>query len=525
MNSDNYGSNTILDDIYYPQNDGSWHEKDFMTQIKNIKNDFTTEDKKPFIYKSFAIVVPHAGYSWCGETLVKTYASVDWTLISEVIMLCTFHANKNLIIIPSFKHIKYDNDNIIAISDKINTLKNNPLFHVDDNYFINEHSFRNQLPMLLFFKKGVKIIPLLIGNSNMQQVGSAIIQLFEPHKTLFIVNTDLTHYGENYSNRFDINILGSKECAFNEAACVRKKDAEFIKSIMILNETDMRRYSNAVCGRNAISLWIHIVVSLPEIKNDPKIISYSSSLKPLDTSFVTYVGINYPIFSIPNLESLVRLPRIIMNIVRYIHIDNPNIDLTDVDTLFKLVKSIIKTNYTNNISKGIFVTIEQLYENKYQLAGCIGIFYKDAKNYNLIDNIIKYTLFSAFRDHRFVSPFLTSEGLAKILTPQYRFKLNFLEDDFFVPYEKFWDVYVPCLHGITLEEGHLKATFLASVMEENKWVNCMHVEDKNKSENKIFYHLLRKMGSNKSKYDPNTMRISLYPNYEFTDDLSVQAQR
>ncbi|AYV80877.1 MAG: hypothetical protein Harvfovirus9_7 [Harvfovirus sp.] len=521
MDSNNFGSNSVMGDIYYPKNDGQWHEKDFMSQIGNIRDDLYSRNKKPFRYKSFGIIVPHAGYSFCGKTLVKTYDSVDWSIISEVILLCTFHANKNLIVVPSFKHIKYDTDNVISVSDKINSLRDNPLFQVNDDYFLKEHSFRNQLPMLLFFKADVKIIPLLVGNSNnMEQVGGDIMKLFDPHRTLFIVNTDLTHYGENYSNRFDRNILG-KECSFRftlgpiseeEAACVRKKDMEFIKSIEMLNEKDMNSHSSAVCGKNAIRLWIWLV---SRIKNNPKIISYSSSRNRNDKSFVTYVGINYPIFYIWELESLVGLPRKIMNIVRGLLGKNPNIDLEDMNTLFKLVKSELNYNYPNNISMGIFVTIEELESDKYRLAGCIGTFYKDA---NLVDTIIKYTLYSAYDDKRFVSLFLTKEGLDKLLIQgYYRFKLNFLEEDFYVKEEKFWDVYVPCLHGVSLEDGDLRATFLASVMEEQKWLNCMHVTDKKESENKIFYHLLKKMGSKKIKFDPSTMKISLYPCYEFID--------
>lgn len=474
-----------MTNIFYPIRKGSWIPYDYKKRFVNRVSKHKPQNTK-------AIIVPHAGYEYCGDVLVETYSRIELSN-QRVILLCTLHKSEPYLFLPSFTNINYD-DQMIAVDTKIvQMLSNVPGFKMDPgNKFFKEHSFEMQLPFLA--GQNIQLVPILVGNYDNFNF---IAQTLKSINAKIIVTTDFTHYGRNfgyYINKGDIRGIIHNKDMRDITAIITNKSGDFI--------------GHTVCGKHALELFMTIN---PGWKGELVKYKTSSDLDRFIVHSVSYAGIAFEKELAGGATSeLVKLPRECLTMLGKSG-DLSGSAYDKFDRIIKLYGDKLR-KYDNIPKKGIFIT----FEDNGMLQGCIGIFYNEAMNLrlNIAEIIILFTLKTIFEDVRFSMHMLKSIDGYQYLenNNRYNFKVNFLEPERSVPTERFYDEYQPCIDGITLEYFGASATFLPNVMLEQKWIDdCGPIKDKERFEAGTFGSLLRKARGHKINYNQwRKSKISLY---------------
>lgn len=533
-------------DMYKPKRIGVWYRHDYISQVEELLSNIEVSGSNNQ-KNSSACIVPHAGLSYSGRVAAQVYSKIEFKNYNNILLLCTLHRLTNKLYIPNFKKIVYPNQNdIVDVNiEWRDILTKSEMFTLNSEEFDYEHSFEMQLPFIIkLANQGTRILPMLVGNpNNLEQASNYILNTMPPD-TLIIVTTDFTHYGPRFN--YVVN-------AENVREYIRKKDMKDVDAIL---DNKMEEFiGKSVCGRYAVKMLMYMMNTLKlfseltsyetsnDNKNDENSVSYAGIIyydrlqhyETWKTIINTHINKNerINIYQLANYN-LLNIPRLTLMILDKIYdeskfyISSTNQKLEEIRKHINIDKSLI--------IKGVFVTLE---ENK-MLQGCIGIFYEGSvrSKLSLIELIIKYTLATIFDDSRFPNSPLRMKTNYKNLyeSTRYSFKINFLDGQKLINNEKFWNEYVPCTHGITLEmimnDKTSRATFLPLVMVEQGWLpnrllersKCRELdlsnEEKKYFEEQTFGSLTRKMGFSNMNKDWRQGNVYLYKSYEYDDSVA-----
>ena len=126
-----------------------------------------------------------------------------------------------------------------------------------------EYTIETVLPFLQVRLGEFKLIPLLVGDfkgygghiddNGISSIADALLPLLDD-RTLIVVSTDFTHFGNNFSYRpFEQNILEGIEFL----------DRQAFSFILALDydgfQTYLEQTRNTICGKNAISILLHLL--------------------------------------------------------------------------------------------------------------------------------------------------------------------------------------------------------------------------------------------------------------------------
>ncbi|PWA02172.1 hypothetical protein BB558_001696 [Smittium angustum] len=254
-----------------------------------------------------AVIVPHAGYTYCGKTAAYAFKSINIEPIERI-----------FIIGPS--HSVYFEDCCLSISDEWETPFGN--IHVDRKTIDelnqtgsfsemsleeeeDEHSLEMMVPYLykVFSTKisSVSIVPVVVGNldSNKERYYG---ELFAPYldcpKTLFVISSDFCHWGSRFSYTFYSPVksveekpsenvgyltggtsrsLSSKITKIDTSVPIYKSieylDHEAMEIISSINHTQFKSYlsktKNTICGRHPIAILLAATEFLINEKQKP----------------------------------------------------------------------------------------------------------------------------------------------------------------------------------------------------------------------------------------------------------------
>ncbi len=398
-------------------------------------------------------IVPHAGYVYSGQVAAYVYKQIQGMDFDTVILIGPSHRVRfNGVSVGYYD--KYTNvlgdvfvDKKLAemLMGEYKTVKFLPQVHEQ------EHSLEVQLPFLQKTLDEFKILPLVMGNYNVdicKNLGRVLHKLTKNKKVIFIASSDLSHY---YSYERALKI-----------------DQRTIKGIKNLN---MESFLNGVkkgkyelCGAGAVGVLLSLAENMERVDikllnysnsgdvsigNKSNVVGYSSIVlfkKGLDMESENYYekeekNDSIQIFEYLNDEE----EKIVLDIARksikgyLIESEIPEFDYQEYPHLSE--------------KRGVFVTI---YKNG-MLKGCIGRHESDKPLYELVPEI---AVLSAFKDSRFVP--LREDELDDITleVSVYLSKLVKIKDI---------NQYKVGEHGIILKKGFKGATYLPKVPIEQGW--------------------------------------------------------
>ena len=144
-----------------------------------------------------ALIVPHAGYIYSGQTAGRAYAQIaaQRNVIRRVVLLGPTHRVAiRGIAAPSVDcfctplgDIPLDRAAIAALGDL-------PYLITDDAAHAQEHSLEVHLPFLQTVLGNFSLIPLAVGQPTVVEVAEIIDRLWGGDETLIVASSDLSHF-------------------------------------------------------------------------------------------------------------------------------------------------------------------------------------------------------------------------------------------------------------------------------------------------------------------------------------------
>jgi MEMO1 family protein len=271
---------------------GTWHSGQQKQLNKDMDNYFNNVKEKN-IDDVIALILPHAGYRYSGQTAAFGVKEIIGKKYSRVILLGPSHSYplKNKIAFPSFNVFRTPMGDVEVDKNFINKLiKVSPYGMINDLAHINEHSLLIQLPMFQKALGDFKLVPIVIGQLD----GDAAKKIAEELKgcidndTLIVASSDFTHYGARFKYMPFPN-------DFQVASKLEKLDMGAVKSIEDKNPKDFNNYiaktGVTICGENPISILLNM---LPE-DSKATLLHYDTSGKQMNDydNSVSYVSMAF----------------------------------------------------------------------------------------------------------------------------------------------------------------------------------------------------------------------------------------
>jgi len=425
--------------------------------------------------KPVAIISPHAGYQYSGQVAAYGYSAIKDAGFNRVVILAPSHfmsgkrfRGVSILTVKNFKTplgiIPVDED---ACNQLLNSSKESKpdaslqaikLFGAYEGAYKGEHSLETQLPFLQMALGTFKLIPIIVGvliDSDYDQVANAI-RLLMDDKTLMVVSSDFTHYGDGYGyipfrNDIEKNIRILDYGAFEK---ILSKDFDGLR--VYRKETGIN-----ACGIIPIALLLKLLpneargeilnydTSGHQSNNFSFSVSYASLLftKPLETKSGHYIPKtetpdNNQSFCLTSNEKSLLLSLARSTLETYTKTGTPpKFDQTEY-----ALTSRLKEKY------GVFVTLKKHGE----LRGCIGYIVPRSP---LSQSVIENTINSSANDGRFtpVEAKEVQDITIEISVLSQMKKING-PDEFIVGKE-----------GIVIRKGPASAVFLPQVATEQGW--------------------------------------------------------
>ncbi len=420
-------------------------------ELKSMVEDLLNKAKSKSRSKPFALIVPHAGLLWSGETAAYGYKELISSSIKDVFILGPAHRfYTDRLILPKSNSFKTPLG-ILSLNDSIKKLLlKEDIFEETDKAFYAENSIELQLPLLQMALPDCKIIPIVIGQLNKDRIKKAaeILKDYLLKESIFIISSDFTHYGARFGY-----LPFSESDKIEED--IKKLDYKAIEEIEKLDPDGFLEYLEktgaTICGSIPIAILLSMLAKDTEIE----VLCYNTSGK-MTANFstsISYTTIGFYKDSIDKENSQLQK------------------DLTEKEqkTLLRISRAVLEDYIkrkkqpkiedldialTENMKKdrGAFVT---LHKNG-QLRGCIGEILPKRPLYQVI---IDRTIDAAVNDSRF--PQVLKEELKDIV----------IEISALTPPKKighYRDI-VLGRDGILLKKGSEIAVFLPQVATEQNW--------------------------------------------------------
>ena len=271
---------------------GSWYPASSSALKKQMKKYFDNVKEKK-LEDVIALILPHAGYAYSGQTAAYGIKEIIGNKYSRVIILGPSHQQymKNKICIPKdVNAFKTPIGTTPLDKEFINKLKKYPEVISNDQTHHNEHSVQIELPLLQNALNQFKFVPIIVGqldSTTAQKIGNILKSLIDDN-TLVIASSDFTHYGQRFRyTPFPLN--------FQTQQNIKKIDMDAIKKIDNINFNKFNRYIEktgiTVCGSNPISI---LLAMLPK-KTQATLLHYDTSGRQTGdfTNSVSYVSMAF----------------------------------------------------------------------------------------------------------------------------------------------------------------------------------------------------------------------------------------
>ncbi len=245
-----------------------------------------------------ALIGPHAGYSYSGETAAYGYVDIDPAKVTKIFLLGpSHHVYLDGCALSGATTYRTPVGDIEVDTATCNKLRETGHFQemslqVDEE----EHSLEMHLPYIAHVMKGHRftLVPIMVGAINAKSeklYGNLLSEYFDTPGHLFIVSSDFCHWGARFRYTFYDKSQGQ---IWNS---IEKLDKMGMKLIEKKSAEDFREYleeyENTICGRHPISVFLQVVNhSKTAETSEVKFVHYeqSSKCKTMSDSSVSYAS-------------------------------------------------------------------------------------------------------------------------------------------------------------------------------------------------------------------------------------------
>jgi AmmeMemoRadiSam system protein B len=143
-----------------------------------------------------ALIAPHAGYLYSGQTAAASFGTLrDARAIERVVVIGPAHyVPFRGIAAPAAAAFATPLGSVPVDQEAIGGIENLPFVVRDDRPHAPEHALEVELPFLQVLLPSFRIVPLLVGDAEPQAVAAVLRRLWGGAETLMVVSSDLSHY-------------------------------------------------------------------------------------------------------------------------------------------------------------------------------------------------------------------------------------------------------------------------------------------------------------------------------------------
>lgn len=237
---------------------GTWYPAD-PSELRSMVERFLSREGVAPDPTARALVVPHAGYRYSGETAGAAYARVPrgrWRR-AAVLAPSHYHAFPGAAVHPGSG---FETPLGIVCVDReaaerlVGRGESGARF--DAPPFGREHSIEIQLPFLQVVDPDLRLVPILVGAGDGALALGDGLRALDDGETLFVVSSDFTHYGARFDyvpfppSDPDLVAERLRELDFGAVEAVRQGAADRFDEYV--EESGI-----TVCGRGPISAFLH----------------------------------------------------------------------------------------------------------------------------------------------------------------------------------------------------------------------------------------------------------------------------
>ncbi len=179
---------------------GTWYSADAETLAEQIEGFFQKAQVKP-INNVIALILPHAGYQYSGQTAVCGLKTTN-RKYERIIIIGPSHRipMEEILSVPRVTHYETPLGQIPLDVKFINKLLKYSLFQNVPQAHKSEHSVQIELPLLQYSRKDFKLVPIVAGTCSLQTITKAgnILRSLVDKETLVIASSDFVHYGRSH---------------------------------------------------------------------------------------------------------------------------------------------------------------------------------------------------------------------------------------------------------------------------------------------------------------------------------------
>lgn len=298
---------------------GSWYDSDKLALDATLSKFFAdaAQNQRPSVLGiPRACICPHAGFSYSGPTAAYSYLALKEALernpsIRTIVVLHpSHHVFLESLLISGASTIETPLMNL-AVDDVLREklLSTGKFDLMNQRVDEHEHSGEMQYPFLakIFMsvcsQEQIKVLPIMVGSirANKEESYGKLIAPYLADESVFtVISSDFCHYGSRFSYTPRPNPSEASEHGINELfeyiEYIDRKGMDLIELQRPGAFADyFREYSNTICGRHPIAVWLNCVVANSENgieKLDVRFVRYaqSSRVRSSNDSSVSYAS-------------------------------------------------------------------------------------------------------------------------------------------------------------------------------------------------------------------------------------------
>ena len=242
---------------------GRWYNKDPIILRDEIRTYIEEAKLLDNNEKIKSILVPHSALSSCGKISAWAYKNINVNLYDTIVIIgpC-HHTHIHGCALSQYKYYESPLGDIevdFEYIQKLLSYKNYSL--LDESFDKKEHSIEMQLPFIkyIFGNRNFKIIPILTGiitNDEEELISQTLIELYSNPKVLFVISTDLNHWGDKYKYTYINDNMSISET-------INFLDTKAMSAIESLNpylfNEYINEYGSKICGKRSISILLLLI--------------------------------------------------------------------------------------------------------------------------------------------------------------------------------------------------------------------------------------------------------------------------
>ena len=400
-----------------------------------------------------ALILPHAGYRWSGQTAAYGIKQLAGRKFRRVIVMGPTHRvpMENIASVPDATHYATPLGELALDRDFLARLKKYDLFQTVPRAHDGEHSVQIEVPLLQHTLGQCPLVPIVVGQLDRSTVRrlAEILRGLMDEQTLVVVSSDFTHFGDNF---------GYTPFSDDVAANLKKLDMDSMTQIRnksvdgFFDHVD--KTGTTICGRYAMG----VLLAMLPAGSEAHLLHYDTSGRMSDdySNSVSYLSVAFtgkwpkgsPV-QVPSDRTALsdddkqRLLRLARSTLAYAldHRTLPTAEQLDIE-ITPAMKGIF----------GAFVTLHK----KGQLRGCIGEIVPTRPLYRAV---MAQAVNAGLNDRRF-SPVRAAE------LPELEFEISALTPP--KPVASAQDIVIG-KHGMVLKKDGRSAVFLPQVAVEQGW--------------------------------------------------------